>query len=512
MSKAENIRRKGSVILVGAGPGDRGLLTLRGKEAISQADTVVHDRLVSPEILAMIPQGAEKIDVGKSGGNHPVPQFKINQILLQKALEGKRVVRLKGGDPFVFGRGGEELELLTQEGIDFEVVPGVTSAVAVPAYAGIPVTHRDYCSSFHVVTGHARAGGQLKIAFDHLAGCGGTLVILMGVASIAYLCKGLMNAGMDGQTPAAAVEKGTTPHQRKVISTLQDLPGLVGREGMESPVVIVVGKVCTLSERFDWFTKRPLFGSCVVVTRNEGVSGALAAKLRALGAAVYSYACMETSEITDDPALDKALGDLSMYRWIAFSSRTGVEIFFKRLREKRMDGRSLAGIRIAAVGERTAKAVEANGLFVDYLPETADGEHMARGLVRLMGPGEKVLICRAAEGASELTETLGRGGVAYLDLPLYHAVSKSDPEPDLAELFKKKQIDLVTFTSSSAVEGFAKAADASGVDLTKIKAVCIGRQTADTAQKAGISCVVSDKATLDSVVEKVVEVRNDGKN
>ena len=507
MSKSEDFMKKGIVILVGAGPGDRGLLTLKGALAISQAETVVFDRLVSPEILAMIPIGAERIDVGKSGGNHPVPQSEINEILLQKALAGRRVVRLKGGDPFVFGRGGEELELLAQNGIDFEVVPGVTSAVAVPAYAGIPITHRDYCSSFHVITGHAREGGKLNIAFHHLAGLGGTLVFLMGVASVRYLCAGLMDAGMDGLTPAAVIERGTTPRQRKFVSTLRELPGLIERNGVESPAVVVVGKVCTLSEQFDWFSKQPLFGCHVVVTRNEGPSGPLSEKLRALGASVTDYACMDTAEIEDNPALDEALGRLQDYRWLVFSSKIGVEIFFRRLWKKRLDARALAGIRIATVGERTAKALEAHGLLADYTPDIFDGAHLAEGLAGLMEVQERVLICRAAEGAPELTQTLKGFGIEYLDLPLYHALSKSEPNPELAELFTASRIDFVTFTSKSAVDGFVKAP---GIDFRKIKAVCIGRQTAAAAESYGIHCVVSDKATLDSVADKIIEVRSNG--
>ena len=251
---------QGNVILVGAGPGDPGLLTQRGREALSQAEVVVYDRLVSPAILALVPEKARKIDVGKEASHHKVPQEEINQILLREAQAGRRVVRLKGGDPFLFGRGGEELELLAEAGLPFEVVPGVTSALSVPAYAGIPVTHRDFCSSLHIITGHAKAGAKLTIDFEALKRTGGTLVFLMGVSALPAICRGLLDAGMAPQMPAAVIERGTTPRQRKLISTLEALPQAAEEAKVESPAIIVVGKVCTLSEKFDWFDHLPLKG------------------------------------------------------------------------------------------------------------------------------------------------------------------------------------------------------------------------------------------------------------
>lgn len=250
----------GNVILVGAGPGDPGLLTQKGRRALEQAQVVVYDRLVSPDILALIPPGAEKIDVGKESSHHLVPQEQINKILLDKAREGKRVVRLKGGDPFLFGRGGEELELLEENGIPYQVVPGVTSALSVPAYAGIPVTHRDFCSSVHIITGHARAGVRLQINYEALCRAGGTLVFLMGVTALPQICQGLLDAGMSPGMPAAVVERGTLPQQRKVVSTLEQLPQEAKQAQIKSPAVIVVGKVCGLSQRFDWFDRLPLKG------------------------------------------------------------------------------------------------------------------------------------------------------------------------------------------------------------------------------------------------------------
>ena len=320
---------EGKVILVGAGPGDPGLLTEKGKKAIAQAEVVVYDRLVSPAILSLMPESAEQIDVGKEASHHKVPQHQINQILLEKAQAGKRVVRLKGGDPFLFGRGGEELERLSEAGIPFEVVPGVTSALSVPAYAGIPVTHRDFCSSLHIITGHAKAGAKLTIDFEALKRTGGTLVFLMGVTALPAICQGLLDAGMEAEMPAAVIERGTTPRQRKLVSTLGALPQAAAEAKIESPAIIVVGKVCTLSEKFDWFDALPLKGREIVVTRPRERMGALSEKLRALGAAVTEYPCIETVERAENPALDQAMDHLAEYRYLVFTSPAGPEIFLK---------------------------------------------------------------------------------------------------------------------------------------------------------------------------------------
>ena len=293
----------GKVTLVGAGPGDPGLLTRKGLEALERADVVVYDRLVSPAILALMPEGAVKINVGKEASRHPVPQEQINRILLEQAQQGHNVVRLKGGDPFLFGRGGEELELLAEHRIPFEEVPGITSAIAAPAYGGIPVTHRDCCSSLHIVTGHQRAGKELAIDFEALVRTGGTLVFLMGVSALPTICAGLLDAGMASDTPAAVVERGTTPAQRRG----------GGAPAVQSPAVIVVGGVCALADQFDWFDHLPLKGKRVVVTRPRERAGTLSARLRALGADVWEYPCIATVPIVPCPDVDGALERLSGY-------------------------------------------------------------------------------------------------------------------------------------------------------------------------------------------------------
>ena len=489
----------GSVILVGAGPGDPGLLTQKGRQAIENAQVVVYDRLVSPAILSLIPKDAEKINVGKESSNHLVPQEEINRILLRKAQEDKRVVRLKGGDPFLFGRGGEELELLEAAGIPFQVVPGVTSALSVPAYAGIPVTHRDFCSSVHIITGHARAGAELSIDFDALKRTGGTLVFLMGVTSLPKICKGLLDAGMAPDMPAAVVERGTLPRQRKLVSTLERLPLEAEKAGVKSPAIIVVGKVCSLSNRFDWFDCLSLKGKTVVVTRPEDRSGTLTQRLRELGAEAVDYPCIRTVAREENPELEEAIGNLSRYRCLVFTSPAGPEIFFRRLRAVGRDARALSGLTLAAIGPKTAKALEKHGVTADLVPETYDSDHLAKALEAVEGP---VLLCRASRGSTALPEMLERKGIPFADVPIYDTVYTA-PDPQKVDALLGEKL-LVTFTSASTVRGFVESLP--GRDLKNVIGCCIGRQTEAEAKKYGLTTVVSQEATMESLMETIKEV------
>ena len=488
----------GKVILVGAGPGDPGLLTEKGKKAIAQAEVVVYDRLVSPAILSLMPESAEQIDVGKEASHHKVPQHQINQILLEKAQAGKRVVRLKGGDPFLFGRGGEELERLSEAGIPFEVVPGVTSALSVPAYAGIPVTHRDFCSSLHIITGHAKAGAKLTIDFEALKRTGGTLVFLMGVTALPAICQGLLDAGMEAEMPAAVIERGTTPRQRKLISTLGALPQAAEAK-IESPAIIVVGKVCTLSEKFDWFDALPLKGREIVVTRPRERMGALSEKLRALGAAVTEYPCIETVERVENPALDQAMDHLAQYRYLVFTSPAGPEIFMKRLLARGRDARALAGLKIAAIGSKTAHVLMRFGLKADLVPAVYDSDHLAEAMAEVAGP---VLLCRASRGSDALPKIFSAKGIPFDDIPCYDTRYET---PDAATILPLLARDtLVTFTSASTVEGFVKSLR--DVDLSHVLGVCIGEKTAEKARGYGIAVRVAREATIESLINCIKEV------
>ena len=487
----------GSVILVGAGPGDPGLLTQKGRQAIENAQVVVYDRLVSPAILSLIPRDAEKINVGKESSNHLVPQEEINRILLRKAQEDKRVVRLKGGDPFLFGRGGEELELLEAAGIPFQVVPGVTSALSVPAYAGIPVTHRDFCSSVHIITGHARAGAELHIDFEALRRTGGTLVFLMSVSSLPRICRGLLDAGMAPDMPAAVVERGTLPRQRKLVSTLEKLPSEAEKAGVKSPAIIVVGKVCALSSRFDWFDGLPMKGKTVVVTRPEDRSGTLTQRLRELGAEVVDYPCIRTVAREENPELEEAMENLSRYRCLVFTSPAGPEIFFRRLRAAGRDARALSGLTLAAIGPKTAKAMERFGVTADLVPETYDSDHLAKALETVEGP---VLLCRASRGSTALPEMLERKGIPFADVPVYDTVYAA-PAPQKVDALLGETL-LVTFTSAYTVRGFVESLP--GRNLKNVIGCCIGKQTEAEAKKYGLATVVSQEATMESLVECIL--------
>ena len=488
----------GKVTLVGAGPGDPGLLTVKGRAALEGAEVVVYDRLVGPEILALMPEGAKKIDVGKTASRHPVPQGQINQILVEEARAGHNVVRLKGGDPFLFGRGGEELEALSAAGVDFEEVPGITSAIAAAAYGGIPVTHRNYSSSLHIVTGRAKAGEPLSIDFDALVRTRGTLVFLMGVAALPEIVGGLLGAGMDGDTPAAMVENGTLPGQRRCDATLDTLETRAREMDIQSPALIVVGEVCRLAEALCWFERRPLHGKRIVVTRPKLRAGTLSARLRALGAEVIEFPCIETVPIDPCPAMDAAMENIGDYEWLVFTSPAGVEAFWARLRRTGRDARCLGGVRLAVTGPATAEALEKCGLVPDLMPGTYSGAQL--GESRAKGTGGRVLLLRAEEASHALTDALEAAGIPYNDVAVYRTRYGDPRSQALREALEAGRIDFVTFTSASTVKGFA-AALGEDADFSRTLGLCIGEQTAAEAGRRGIPVRVAAEAAIDRLVE-----------
>ena len=489
---------KGFVALVGAGPGNKGLLTLRGAELLQRAEVVVYDRLVSKDILNMIPETAEMINVGKESSNHLVKQEDINKILLSEAQKGKKVIRLKGGDPFVFGRGGEELELLAANHIDFEVVPGITSGISALAYAGIPITHRDYCSSLHIITGHAKSGGKLNIPFEELVALKGTLVFLMGVSSMTFLMDGLLKAGMNPETKAAIVENGTRPNQRKVVATISTLVEASEKGKIHSPAIIAVGEVCSLSESFDWFMKTPLFGKSVVVTRPKNSMGTLAHRLKELGAEVIEYPCIETI------AIDTEIPDIKDFNILTFSSKTAVEIFFNRLFEQGKDVRALGNKKIGAVGTQTGAELKKYGIIADFIPQVFDGAHLGNLVAKSIEKDEKVLVLNALKTNGELEEVLKSSGVKFKAVPLYDTVYTNPDSEEVKAQIEDNKINWVMFTSASTVHGFVKSID--GLNINNIKALCIGEQTLRVAEEYGFSCEISEKATIASMIDKLVEL------
>ncbi len=490
----------GKVWLVGAGPGDAGLLTLKGKQVLSEAEVVVYDALVGQGVLSMIPEDAELIFAGKRSGTHYLRQEETNRVLLEEAQKGRRVVRLKGGDPFLFGRGGEELELLAENGIPFEVVPGVTSAIAVPAYNGIPVTHRDYCSSVHIITGHRRADHTYDIDFEALVRTGGTLVFLMGIAALPELCSGLIDAGMDPDTPAAVLEKGTTASQGRISATVSTMDAECRKKGVRTPAILVVGRVCSLADSFSWYEKRPLGGIKVLLTRPKELSSRLAALLRAEGAEVLELPAIRTEAVRDDRELRACLTRLAEggYDWLVFTSPSGVRIFFEKLLEVG-DIRSLVGVKAAALGPGTAKALAERGLRADFQPSVADGETLGKELAQLCKEGSRLLIPRASIGNPELVEELRNGrNLQVTDLPTYDTHYVASRVIDQGNALETGDVDFAVFTSASTVRAFVESAH--GIDLTGVRAVCIGRQTQREADRFGMRTWVAAEATLESLV------------
>lgn len=479
---------KGHVALIGAGPGDAGLFTLRGRELLESADCVVYDRLVGDGVLAMMPPSAEKINVGKTGGGHSVPQREIEEILVREAKKGRRVARLKGGDPFMFGRGGEEIEALNREGIPFEVVPGVTAATAGPACAGIPVTHRGIARSVHIITAHTKEGGIARVDYAALAKLGGTLVFLMGVSAVPEICSELTKSGMSADTPAAAVENGSAAAQRLIRGTLATLAEICKSEKLHSPAIIIVGEVINFADEFNWKRFLPLSGRKVIVTRPRARAGRLSAMLRARGAEVVEIPCIATHRIKAQ------LPDFTKFSWIAFTSITGVEALFADLADDGRDVRSLGAAKIAAIGPSTSKALRERGLKTDYMPEKYDGVHLARGLAKL-ADGKEILMLRAKAGSPDLTHELEAACAHFTEIPLYETVYEH------VEVIPRSA-DTAIFTSASTVRGFVAAMP----ELDVPCACCIGKQTAAEARRAGFKKIITaQKATLESLINTLEE-------
>ena len=497
----------GKVWLVGAGPGDIGLFTLKGEAVLQQADVVVYDSLVGEGVLARIPEHARLINVGKRASHHTMVQEDINKVLLEEAQKGNKVVRLKGGDPFLFGRGGEELELLSENGISYEIVPGVTSPISVPAYNGIPVTHRDFCSSLHIITGHKRAGQTYDIDFRALTQTKGTLVFLMGIAALEDICKGLLNGGMDPDLPAAVLQKGTTAGQKRVVATVSTLNAEVDRQGIETPAIIVVGKVCSLADRFAWYEKLPLAGWKVLVTRPRQHISKTADLLRKKGAEVLELPSICTVPVEDNSRLYEAFEKLAAYQWIIFTSPVGVEIFFDEMDRKEMDVRSLGQAKIAVIGEGTKKKLKEHHLLADFMPSVYDGETLGTELAKELQGDEKILIPRAEAGNKKLTELLEQTGAKVDDIATYTTCYEKSRLIDEKKEFETGSVDCVVFTSASTVRGFVEGTP--GLDYTSVKAACIGKQTKAAADAYGMQTRMAKKATIESLIELVEEMKQE---
>jgi uroporphyrinogen III methyltransferase/synthase len=591
--------KKGRVTLIGAGPGDPGLLTLRAKEALGEADMVLYDNLAGRGVVARIPPGVKTVYVGKKAGQHSFRQEEINSILLKEAAAGKKLARLKGGDPFLFARGGEELELLSMAGIPFEVIPGLSSALAVPALAGIPATHRSFCSQTHIVSARFK-DDSTGIDYGPLVKSGGTIIFLMGVSALESICKGLLEAGMRPDMPAAIIEQGSTARQKKVVSTIERLCGEAALAGINAPAITVVGEVCGLSGQFSWFEKRPLFGLRIGLTRPRSRAAKLSALLAAEGAEVVEIPSVETRAVEDTAELKSAISSLRGGEWFVFTSPAGVEVFFDKLLGYGKDVRVLAKSRFAAIGKTTAGALAARGIIADLVPETYSGEALGRLLAdTIESEGRQLEVCPPALAAEEgtglwgrcggravpkamslwpgtggchgsqglrptpaeggpedaqsplagdggcrlggdlpplsdrinatryplvilprskiagadVTDALSAAGIGFIDIPVYDAVPPPHrDDPCFIELLTEG-LDWLTFTSASTVRGFLQIAGeerTAALQKAGLRALCIGRQTAEAALACGFEVLTARNATLEDMVTSLMEFTKNG--
>jgi len=500
---------KGKVYLVGAGPGDPGLLTLKGKRLLESADVVVYDRLVGDEILAMAGPEAEMIYVGKVSGRHALPQDEINALLVQKAAEGKKVVRLKGGDPFLYGRGGEEAQFILEHGFEYEVVPGITSAIAVPAYAGIPVTHRDATSSFAVITGHEKPGkSESSINWKEIATGIGTLVFLMGVENLSFICENLVTNGRDPATPVALIREGTRPAQEVISGTLADIVEKVAEAGFKPPAVIVVGEVVELREELQWVEKLPLWGKRIVVTRARAQASALAEGISELGGRAIEFPSILIKPEEDLRPLHRAFLALDKYEWIIFTSVNAVDIFFDELIRQNQDIRNLQGIKLCAIGPATEKRLTGRGLRVDTIPDEYRAEGIIEQLKTRVQPGQWVLLPRARGARAILPDTLSKLGAHVNEIYLYEAVTASKVSRESLDEIMKGNIDYLTFTSSSTVVNFVKIVGEENVGRIagQTRVACIGPVTAETAENMGFTVHLTAKEyTISGLLQALID-------
>lgn len=496
------------VYLIGAGPGDPGLFTLKGRDCLAAADVVIYDALANDALLAYARKDAELIYVGKVAGNHALPQDGINRLLVEKAREGKVVARLKGGDPYIFGRGGEEAEALLEAGIPFEEVPGISSTIAAPAYAGIPLTHRNFASSVTIITGHENPDKPGSVHnWQALAQSASTLVFVMGMKNLPDIARNLLAAGMDPATPAALVYRGTTPRQRSLVATLASLPQAAVEQGFSNPSVIVVGKVCSLRDQLGWFEQRPLFGRSVVVTRAREQASGLAQELVQLGADVIQCPTIEISPLPDYAELDAAIGRLSEYAWLIFTSVNGVRWFWKRLEAAGKDSRALGLCRVAAIGPATAEALEARGIHPDFIPERYVAEGVVEGLLaRGKVDGVRMLLPRAAKAREVLPDELRKAGARVDVISAYETIPAAARKDEVLERMQAGTLDCVTFGSSSTVENFLSLIPAETLRAhPEVRLAAIGPVTAKTLEAHGLPChIMPEEYTIPALVQALV--------
>lgn len=496
----------GKVYLVGAGPGDPGLITVRGLRFLESADVVVYDRLVDHRLLAMARPDAELIDVGKIPGDRSIKQEEINNLLVEKAKANKMVVRLKGGDPFVFGRGGEEAEKLANQGVSFEVVPGVTSAIAVPAYAGIPLTHRKISSSFIVVSGSEDSSKKESfIDWDKLAATGATLVVLMGWESLPRIVETLVQKGRPSSTPVALIRWGTLPNQQTIQGDLGNIIEKAREADLSPPVVAVIGQVVEKRKHLRWYDNKPLFGKRVLVTRSRGQASLLSQRLAEEGAAPIEVPTIEIRPIDSYEELDSRLQHLDSYHWVVFSSVNGVEAVFTRLRTQGVDARAFQGVRVAAIGPATAKALLDRGILADMTPHRYLSEALVESFREMGVQGSKILIPSADIGGELLSDGLSSLGANVDRVIVYKTIPPEDSREKVRQALSEG-INVATFASSSTVRNLVSLLNGDVGRLSCAIIACIGPVTASTAREVGLNVdVVAKEHTIPGLVESLIQ-------
>jgi len=493
---------KGKVYLVGAGPGDPELITLKGLRCLEEADVVIYDRLIEPRLLSRAKEGAELIYVGKREGEHPWRQGEIDSLLVAKAKQGKIVARLKGGDPFVLGRGGEEAENLAHQGVPFEIVPGVSAAIAAPAYAGIPVTHRQLASSFAVITGH-KAFPEKQIAWDKTGGID-TLVFLMGMENLATLLHELLHSGLPPDTPIALIHWGTTPRQQTLGGTLTDIVSKAEGQKFSPPTVAIVGEVVKLREKLCWFDNKPLFGKRVVVTRAKRQSSHLRELLSRQGAEPLELPTIKI-ETTDLAPLNDSLSRLAEFDWIIFTSTNGVDIFFSELHQQELDARRLAGIKVCALGKATAQALSGYGIKADLIPQDWSSSGILNSFTKLRIEGTHILLPQAEEASLSLCHGLAEMGAKVERVAIYRTTIPEDSAGAKKQITAGK-VDVITFTSPSTVRGLVALVEGDVAILNQATIACIGPVTKAEAEDKGLRVdVVAREHSAEGLVEALVD-------
>ena len=479
---------KGKVYLVGAGPGDYKLLTLKGLECIKEADVIVYDRLANINYLKEAKPNCEFIYVGKASSNHALPQDDINRVIAYKAKEGKVVTRLKGGDPYVFGRGGEEGEVLANEGIEFEVVPGITSAIGGLCYAGIPITHRDYASSFHVITGHLREDDKEneEINWNALANVKGTLVFLMGVANLNKISNNLIKEGKSKDTPVALISWATRYNQRVITSTLENVYETAKKENVKPPTLIAVGDVVNLRDKLNFFENKPLFGKSVMVTRSRNQSSSLVQKISDFGGNPIEIPTIKINKIENNTELENDINNIKDYTYLVLSSQNAVDIFFDKLDEMDLDSRVLANIKVCAIGTATANAIKNRGIKADIIPKKFVAESLYEELETIINKDDKVLIPRAKNARDFLVNKLSKK-CTVKEVHTYETILDDSNKNEIINLLESDEIDYITFSSSSTVRNFIDIIGTNNIDkLDNVKLISIGSVTTKTAQELNL--------------------------